>query len=211
MTAPTNPQDPWDVSSVGAMPTATTPTGNGDAPKIEEVELDNLGFLNLSDVSVGITPGSHKGKITGAKVVLNVKKDAAGNETNAKAMKLNLTYQTEGGDSISEFKNLGVLVMPDGSRQPDMTHNAKAGKPQHEVDRKWLKSRLMNLGVAEADVDRIKPQQLIGTPVILTVSQQGQYMNVSFVKIDDDARAIGATVGAPGTGAPNPAPTGLNF
>lgn len=192
MTTPTN--DPWDVSSVGAMPTPSAPSNGTEPPKIEEVELDNLGFLNLGGVSVGITPGSHKGKITAAKVILNPKNKEEPN--GVKSMKLNITYQTEGGDSISEFKNLGVLVMPDGSRQPDMTHNAKAGKPQHEVDRKWLKSRLMNLGVAEADIDRIKPQQLIGTPVILTVAQSGQYMNVSFVKIDDDARAIGQVTGA---------------
>jgi hypothetical protein len=167
----------------------------------QTVDLSNVN-LNLNDVSVGITPGDHVGKVTDAKVIKTKKKDAP---EGVMAYQLVITYRSNEGDSVSEFKKLGISEWPGEGIKPD---------DDHETSRKWLKSRLVNLGVREEDCDTVIKSvgQLIGTPVQFSIKMNGEYTNVSFVKLYQDDASVGQILSGNGQPAAAPAqPTGLSF
>lgn len=47
----------------------------------------------------------------------------------------------------------------------------------------WLKQRITSLGVPESRLNSVEPNDLIGTEIIFTKKQKGEYHNVTYVEV----------------------------
>jgi hypothetical protein len=106
---------------------------------------------------------TYSGYVTEAKVI-NYKDAAKG-----RAMVLTYKVADEGehkGKTIDEFKS--------------------CNKFDDATKKKWLKIRLLSLGVPESRLSEVNPSDLVGTAVFFTTKKNGEYTNVSTVKVAEE-------------------------
>ena len=64
--------------------------------------------------------------------------------------------------------------------------------------KKWLKARVLSLGVPESRIGAVNPQDLVGLAVWITIKKNGEYTNVNKVELRDEAgNATAAPLEAP--------------
>lgn len=147
----------------------TTPTN--------ELPLDDLSGLALDDVQVGIGAGTYRGVVKNIKKILHEK-------DGVQIPYLIFTFQSRDNkaDTIDDWKRCG--------------RDSAGAWENADNDRRFLKMRIMSLGVSEENVGSVPLKTLIGTPVVFTVKINGQYKNVSFVQYDDgDSESVGSMLG----------------
>ena len=147
----------------------TTPTN--------ELPLDDLSGLALDDVQVGIGAGTFRGVVKNIKKILHEK-------DGVQIPYLIFTFQSRENkaDTIDDWKRCG--------------RDSAGAWENADNDRRFLKMRIMSLGVPEDKVGSVPLKTLIGTPVVFSVKINGQYKNVSFVQYDDgDADSVGNMLG----------------
>lgn len=179
------------VQQVQPDPLAPQPA-NGLAGQAGGGFLNDLG-VDWGGVSTSNAPsdGTHHGYLTKAEV--RTKKDTT--------KSLVLTYrvadgENEQGKTIDEWKSLPITVQgPTGPR---------FATEDDERNARFLKQRLISLGVPEDRINTLNPGDLQGTEVYFTVKSKGEYTNVTFVKL---AAEVNASPLMAGNTAPAQAPT----
>lgn len=98
---------------------------------------------------------------------------------------LTLTYKiSEGqhkGKTVSEWKDIPSPADPDNLTE------------EEEKARSYLKMRLKSLGIPEARMNDVEPEDLMGLAVIVTVKVNGEYSNVNKVELADGANNAAGT------------------
>jgi hypothetical protein len=146
-----------------------------DSYGINAEEVAEAGFVNLN-------AGNYAASITAAEVVQGSKNDA-------NYVGLVITYTVDGTtDTVQERFGLPKSPRP-WSQEPlfDDEGNLRTlrnGTPiTEESNNLWLlgllKTRLLALGVPEARINGINPQDLVGIPVALKLVKNGNYTNVA--------------------------------
>lgn len=96
---------------------------------------------------------------------------------------LSIVYKISEGDhkgkTVSEWKNIPSKA------EADTEEGKKAAS--------YLKMRLASLGVPEARMNDVEPDDLTGTAVIVTVKVNGEYSNVNKVELPDGANNAAGT------------------
>lgn len=104
---------------------------------------------------------------------VEVKPNKTGDKTN-----LILTYKISSGEhtgkQVTEYK---VIPSPVDPKNPT-ADEAKAAS--------YIKARLTSLGVPESRMNTVEVNDLVGTPVVIKVTVNGEYTNVSSVKLRDE-------------------------
>lgn len=80
----------------------------------------------------------------------------------------------------TEFKSLPELNLDGTYKDEDSTRNAA-----------YLKQRLLSLGVPEQELDNMKQEDLLGTPVWITMVPTGDYMNIRGVELREEESSTG--------------------
>jgi hypothetical protein len=81
----------------------------------------------------------------------------------------------------SEFKSLPKVpvVLPNGEPNPEADADDKKNAS-------FLKLRLLSLGVPEDQLDHMSQEDLLGTPVWITIVQSGTYKNIRNVELREE-------------------------
>lgn len=133
-----------------------------------------LDLENAADDPFAIPPGTYHATLT--KVSQENPKDPA--KRPGFVFEYTITNEDEdpeveaaSGLNISEWKTIPVP----GDDSPEAKRN-----------RAFIKQRLLSLGVAPDDLDTVGADDLVGTDVVLTVKKNGEYTNVTQVKLPVD-------------------------
>lgn len=85
----------------------------------------------------------------------------------------------------------------DGEHKDKTVDEWKSANSFDEPRKKaWLKQRLLSLGVPESRMNAVNPDDLVGTAVLFTVKKNGDYINVTSVKLRDENEAVASEVAA---------------
>lgn len=138
-----------------------------------------LNDLNLRDANPDpnfLPEGKYPAFISGLKT-----KDTQATKDRPAGRALIITYKispmdTENvGKTKTEFKTLPE-VLPDGSYKDEVsTRNAA-----------YLKQRLMSFGIPEDQMNDLSIDDVLGTPVWITIVQTGEYYNVRQVELREE-------------------------
>lgn len=129
---------------------------------------ENAGFLNdlaLDQVETDPADGVYRAFVYDVKTV-NYKDTAKG-----KAVVF--TYRIADG----KFKGEDVQEWKSANSFDDNTK------------KKWLKARILSLGVPESRLTNLDPQDLVGLEVMITLKKNGQYLNVNKVELVQSGNA----------------------
>lgn len=135
--------------------------------------VDNgiLSDLGLGDVPDGLAVGTYKGNVYGCKV--QTLKDVSKGKSLVFTYKVNDPESSYNGETIDEWKSIN--------------------KFDTNVKKRFLKERLVSLGIPETRFDQFRPDDVIGLDVFFTVKKNGQYTNITDVTlIEGDASSVSA-------------------
>ena len=138
--------------------------------------LNDLGLSSANADPNFLPEGRYPAFISGLKI-----KDTQATKDKPAGKALIITYKISPLDSENvgktktEFKTLPA-VNPDGSYTDEVSVRNAA----------YLKQRLLSLGVPEDEMDTMSQEDLLGTPVWITMVQSGDYYNVRNVELREE-------------------------
>lgn len=131
----------------------------------------DLGLEDVADDPNSFPASTYRGFVYDAKVVNY--KDAAKGRALVLTYKINDDESEHNGKTVDEWKQCNSFDDP--------------------TKKAWLKRRLMSLGVPEDRLSQVNPADLVGTEVFFTTKKNGDYTNVSFVKLADESASAGSS------------------
>lgn len=140
--------------------------------------LNDLGLSKASADPNFIPEGKYPAFISKLQIK-DVKKKAEQGGGTGKA--LIITYKVTNDDpsysgkTKTEFKSLPELN-PDGSFKTD----------EDEKNAAYLKQRLLSIGVPSEEMDNMNQEDILGTPVWITLVASGEYVNVRQVEVREE-------------------------
>lgn len=139
--------------------------------------LNDLGLSKASADPNFIPEGKYPAFVSKLQIK-DVKKKDSPSET-GKALIITYKVSNEdpsySGKSKTEFKSLPE-VNPDGSYKTD----------DDEKNAAYLKQRLLSLGVPSEEMDNMKQEDILGTPVWMTLVASGDYVNVRQIELREE-------------------------
>ena len=123
----------------------------------------------------GPKPGTYEATISNAEIVIGTKSDST-------AVNLVISYQIPNYEyPQKEYFGLPKSKAPwdDVTVISETNGRKNTEKSVNEFKLGLLKKRLLALGVPESKVNSVKPADLIGAPVVLTLVQNKDYVNIA--------------------------------
>lgn len=120
-----------------------------------------LADLDLANVPDGLPAGQYLGNVYNCKV--QPYKDAAKGKALIFTYKVNDPDNPMHGETVDEWQGINAFDTP--------------------TKKRFLKARLTSLGVPENRMSSFKPDDVIGLAVFFTVKKNGQYTNISDVRL----------------------------
>src|SRR5699024_9008844 len=138
--------------------------------------LGNLGLDQVDSNPDDLPDGVWAGKVHDSKIITTKK----GNVTHM--IDYMVTQGEKAGTRKAEWFTHGTPQYDDNGNlvgvTPTMTDNAKS----------WYKKRLIELGVPENQISSLQVEDLIGREVMFGTKRNGQYVNVSFARLQNPAQ-----------------------
>jgi len=123
-----------------------------------------LDVQSASDDPFGVPVGIYEAFVYEVKTGPTKKGDKVG---------LSILYKVDGGEHdgkvVSEWKQIPQIMDP---------KNPTADEAR---SLSFLKQRMLSLGVTEDQINTVSPDDLVGTKVVITLKQNGEYTNISKV------------------------------
>ena len=115
-----------------------------------------------------------------------------------------ITYKvTEGvknGAQRQEWFTIGKNPLDaNGNPTENINEVASMTPSMTEQQKPWFKKRLVDLGVAEADIPSLDPKTLVGKNVTFGTKKNNGYININFVELRDGTTATGPEAAPSGT------------
>lgn len=135
--------------------------------------------VSADDIAVptgGPGPGTYDAVISGARVEKGTKRDE-------NAVNLILSYKIPNFE-FAKDEYFGLPQRPEPWDKTTVIRQTPQGNDVTEdSNNRWLlgilKKRLLSLGVPEDKANKVKPEHLIGIPVVLTLVKSGEYTNIA--------------------------------
>jgi hypothetical protein len=144
-----------------------------------------LADLGLADVPDGLPEAQYLGNVFNCKV--QPYKDVAKGRALIFTYKVNDPDNPMHGETVDEWHSINSFDTP--------------------TKKRFLKARLLSLGIPENRMNQFSPQDVIGLAVFFTVKKNGQYTNVTDVRLIEGGDVKSAATGATATAA---APSGVD-
>jgi hypothetical protein len=130
----------------------------------------SLGLDKVKDQADGIPDGKYAGFVFNSQIVS--KKDG----TRAWV----LTYKPD--------RKIHPSLDPEASQAEwhDLDYPATMTPDAIETKKRWLKRRILSLGVKEENIATFALNDVIGTPVAFTIKSNGPYKNIGTVELRDE-------------------------
>lgn len=137
--------------------------------------FDELDVASASDDPFNVPDGTYECVVEKAEVVTSKEKEyRPGVPKKGLMLTFKITDENENGKTITDYKAIPVPEDP-----KNLTSDEKR-------DLSFLKMRMMNLGIPEARINSVEPDDLVGVDCYVTVKKNGDYTNVTKVETRSD-------------------------